>query len=197
MQTVQRFHKLVDRRLAQFGIRRVRHLSVRHQFHVQRTLTRQRQLVFGGLAVNHEARADRLPVGHLRADRISFFAHQKQQPGENACPAQLLSCQNLRRNNPLCVARAAPVNAPFVFGRCDERRHRIHVRGENNLRTIISRPCSQHISARPLDRHLLSFEPASPQLVAKKISHRTFIRSDGFDIDQMASKRKQVHAGKE
>ena len=59
------------------------------------------------------------------------------------------------------------------------------------------RPRSQHVRARTLDRHFASFQPAPPQFVAKKISHRTFIRSDGFDIDQPAGKRKQVHAGKE
>ena len=186
MQPVQRFHQLVDRRLAQFRIRRVRHFSARHQFHVQRALARQRQLVLRRLAVNHEARADRLLVGRLRANRVPLLAHQKQQSDENARPAQLFRRQNLRRDNPLRIARPAPINALVIFGRCDERRHRIHVRGENNLRTFVPRPRRQHVRALALDRHLPGFEPAPPQLVAKEISHRTFIRSNGFDVDQPA-----------
>jgi hypothetical protein len=42
----------------------------------------------------------------------------------------------------------------------------------------------------------MSFEPAPPQLVAQEISHRTFMRSDGFNIDKPTGKRKQVHAAK-
>jgi hypothetical protein len=59
------------------------------------------------------------------------------------------------------------------------------------------RPRRQQIRARPFDRHLQELHPAPLQLLAKEIPHRTFIRSDGFDIDQTAGKGKQVHAGKE
>src|ERR1017187_3958878 len=68
--------------------------------------------------------------------------------------------------------------------------------GEENFRTIMRRPPSQQVRARAFDGHFPSLEPAPPQLVAEKISNRTFIRSNGFDVDQTAGERKQVHAGK-
>jgi hypothetical protein len=108
MQPVQRLDQLVNRGLAQFRIRRVRHLSPRNYFDVQRTLAGQRQLVFGGLAIDHKARADRMLVRRLRANRVALFAHQKQQANENARPAQLLRRRNLGRDNSLGVADPRP-----------------------------------------------------------------------------------------
>ncbi len=61
----------------------------------------------------------------------------------------------------------------------------------------MSRPCGQHIRARTLDRHFSSFKSTPQQLIAKKISNCTFIRSDRFDIDQPSRKGKQFHAAKE
>src|SRR6267378_4040138 len=116
---------------------------------MQRAFTRERQFVFRRLAVNHEARANRLLVGRLRANRVPLLAYQKQQPGENACPAQLLRRQNLCCNNPLRVARSAPVNTSVIFGRCNERRHRIHVGGKNNFRTIMPRPSGSTFARAP------------------------------------------------
>jgi hypothetical protein len=58
------------------------------------------------------------------------------------------------------------------------------------------RPSGQDVRTRTLDQHFSSIHPATPQIVAKEISHRTFIRSDGFDVDQTAGKRKQFHAAK-
>jgi hypothetical protein len=142
----------------------------------------------------------RAPIGCWLAsfapDRIPLLTHQKQQADENARPAQLFRRHNLRRNNPLGIARPAPVNSSGVFRRRDKRRHRIHVRGKNNFRAIMSRPGSQHIGARAVDRHLLSCRSRAAQSSHKKISHRAFIRSDGFDVDQPAGECKQVHAGK-
>jgi len=61
----------------------------------------------------------------------------------------------------------------------------------------MSRPRGQHIRTRPFDWHFSGFEPATPQLVVQKISDGTFIRSDGFDIDQPSGKGEQFHAAKE
>jgi len=71
------------------------------------------------------------------------------------------------------------------------------VSGKNNLWTSMSWPGGQHIRAGALDRHFSGFEAATQQLVVKKISDGTFIRSDGFDIDQASGKGEQVHAAKE
>ena len=57
---LQRVEQLLDRRLAQFGIRRVRHLARGDNFHAQRSLGRQRDAVLGRLAVDEELRAARI-----------------------------------------------------------------------------------------------------------------------------------------
>jgi hypothetical protein len=57
-------------------------------------------------------------------------------------------------------------------------------------------PHRQHVRARTLDWHSMSFGPTPAQFVAKKVSHRTFISSDGFNIDKPTGEGKQVHAGK-
>ena len=81
---LQGVEQLLDRRLAQLGIGRVRHLALGDHFNPQRAFRRQRQLVLRRLAVDEELRAARLLVGDLRSLAVALFADQKQQSNVNA-----------------------------------------------------------------------------------------------------------------
>ena len=94
-------------------------------------------------------------------------------------------------------AAAMAASTPVIFGRRDEWGHRIHMSGKNNFRTSMLRPCGEHVRAQTFDQHSPAFEATPPQFAAEKISHHTFIWSDGFDVDQPAGERKQVHADRE
>ena len=122
-------------------------------------LLAKRQAVLGRFAIDHEARADRMLIRLLRPDRVALLAHQKQQPHENARRAQLLSGDDLGRDDALGIARPATVNPRLIFRRRDERRHGIHVRGENNLRPRMLRPGRQHVVALAFHRHLRESNP--------------------------------------
>ncbi len=102
--SLQGIEQLLDRRLAQLGIGRVRHLSFRHQLNPQCPFRCQRQLVFRGLAIDEELRTTRLPVRNLRSLAIALFTHQEQQPNVDAAVLQLFGSTNLRRDNALGVA---------------------------------------------------------------------------------------------
>ena len=56
---LKRIQQFLDGRFAQLGISRMRHASAGHQFQPQRALGSERQLVFGGFAVDQEFRAAR------------------------------------------------------------------------------------------------------------------------------------------
>jgi hypothetical protein len=69
--------------------------------------------------------------------------------------------------------------------------------GKNNFRTIMPGPCGNHVRSCPLHRHLPGIHSVGPQFGAEKIPSCTFIRSNRFDVDQVACQPKQVHAAKE
>ena len=102
------------------------------------------------------------------------------------------------------VANQEPIGARFMInGEPTENKLALASKGALHVelvdvykRQAVTGPGSQHVGARILDRHFSSFPPAALQFIAQRISHRTFIWSDGFNVDQAAGERKQVHAGK-
>ena len=129
--TIESIKQLFDGRFAQLGIRRVRHLSFGFELDPQRAFGRQRQLVFGGLAVDQELRASWLLVGYLCSLAVALFAHQEQQADMNTDVLQLLSRADLCGNDSLGIARTSTVDS-VSLRRGKERRHNVHVRREHN-----------------------------------------------------------------
>ena len=67
--------------------------------------------------------------------RCCALRRRRKQPGGKAVVAEFFGGANLRRDDSLGVARAAAVDAGFVLGRSEERRHRVHVRREEDCGT--------------------------------------------------------------
>src|SRR5205807_8302916 len=91
----------------------------------------QRDAIVCRLAVDQESRPGTLLVRYPRALAVALLAHQKKKSDFDSFQAQPFRSTNLRGNNALGVTRTATVTVNCVLGRRNERRHRIHVRGEN------------------------------------------------------------------
>ena len=83
----QRVDELVDGRIAQFRIRRVRHLAGGDHLVAQRALGAQRQLVFGGLAIDDVARSARVLGGVDRRPRCCAPRPPRRAGRSRARPA--------------------------------------------------------------------------------------------------------------
>ncbi len=84
----ERVEQFVDGRFAQFGISGVRHLACGCDLVAQRALGAERQLVFGGLAVDEESRSARLLRRAIGAGAVALLADDEQQPKSAAARFQ-------------------------------------------------------------------------------------------------------------
>src|SRR5512146_1809711 len=107
--------QLLDCRLAQLRVGGVRHASIRKKLQPQRALGRLAQPIAGRLTIHQEASSRGMLVGVLGAGAVALFADQEQQPGAMPVAAKLLRGGDLRRDDPLGIARATPVNAAAVL----------------------------------------------------------------------------------
>ena len=56
-------------------------------------------------------------IGDLRAQAVTLFADDEQQPNVNPFPPQSFRGRDLRGDNALGIARPAPINARRIFRR--------------------------------------------------------------------------------
>ena len=150
----QRVEQLVDGRIAQLGISRVRHLAGGDDFIAQRALGAERQLVFGGLAVDDVARAARR-AGPPDTRRRCCAPRPPRTAGRNR--ARRLRAAPRRRDHggddALGVAGAAAPDVVVVLARGEERRHGIHVGGKRDGERLA--PLREHVEAARLHFHAL------------------------------------------
>src|SRR3954447_26269006 len=79
-------------------------------------------------------------VRRLRTHTPKLLIDGKQQSNViHTFIAQMLRRKDLRRDDPLRVARSATVNKFIILTRLDKRRHRIHMRREHDTRRCASR----------------------------------------------------------
>ena len=97
------------------------------------------RLSVGSPLIRTALRARAVIVCRLRAFAAELFVNGEQKPDRHSCRAQTFRCEDLRRDDPFRVARSAPVNVFVVLTRRDERRHRVHVRREDNARRRVCR----------------------------------------------------------
>jgi len=180
----------------------MRHSSLSSDLNPQRSLRSARYAILRRLAI-HQKLAPvirlirRVFIRHSRAQTVALFAHYEQQPNENSLLMQSLGRRNLRRDNSFRIARATSINALRIFRRSDERRNCIQVCGKNDLRIWLLRRCSVNVEALALDRYSPRLITNASKLPIKIVSDRSFITGDGFDVDELASKRDCIHEGRE
>jgi hypothetical protein len=71
-----------------------------------------------------------------------------------------------------------------VLRRFDERRHRIHVRGENDLWRFCR--ARVHVETILFHRDFRGVEPARAQLVEEPVTDGTFVSADRLDVHQLS-----------
>src|SRR5689334_5444796 len=113
----------MDRRIAQLGIGRMRHLARRDDFVSQGALRSQREFVFGWLAVDDVLRPARRLGCLICPSTGSLFADHEQQ-AEVALSGFEQSLYGLdhRCDDALGIARTAPPNMIVVLARNEEGR---------------------------------------------------------------------------
>ena len=125
--------QFVDGGIAQFGIGGVGHLAGGADFVAERALAAERELVFGGLAVDDVARAARRCGGFVGAGAVALLAdHEEQAEAAMAVFQQGFDGFDHAGDDALGVAGAASPDEVVVFAGGEERRHGIDVSGEGD-----------------------------------------------------------------
>src|SRR5579863_3484316 len=174
-EATQRFQEFVNRGFAEFRISRMRHSPRGADFYPQRPFRCRCYLVFRRLAVDQKLATRRLLIRNLRAQAVLFLSHNEEQPNINTFLPQPLRSRYLRGDDPLRIASPAPINPGFIFRRRKERRNRIHVRGEDNLRSRLLRRSRKHIAALAFDWHLAGAIAEAAEFAVNEIPRPTFI----------------------
>ena len=172
----------------------MRHASFGDHFDTQRSLGRDRDPVFGGLAIHQKFASRRVLVCHFRAQAVALLADHKEQSDVNAFLVQPFRGCHLDGDDSLGVAGAASIHARSVFGRWNEWRDRIHVGGENNRGPRLLGEHREHIAARAFDRNFFRLKASPEQFGVKEIAHRAFVAGDGLDVHELAGKGDDIHA---
>jgi hypothetical protein len=104
---------------------------MRRYLHAQRALGGEGYAVVGGFSIDQESRAARVLVGHGSAQRVALLTYDEEHAGRASVGAEPFARSNLRRNDSLGVAGAAPVNIVCVFAARQEGRDRVKVSRED------------------------------------------------------------------
>lgn len=133
----QGVQKLVDGRIAQLGVGRMRGPTLSLQVHAEHALAGSDDFALRGLAVDQEARRrlGRGEVGGERTGAVALFAADEQQAEIGIARGQQFSGgEHLGRDDALGVTRAATVDELVVFATREKRRHGIEVSTEHDPR---------------------------------------------------------------
>src|SRR5262249_41735696 len=104
----------------------------------------------------------------------TLLTHQEEHAHGRTFLAQLLAGANLRRDNAFGVTGAAPVDIVLVFRGRDEWRHRVHMRGENDLRRLLVER-GYNVEALMRHRHLVSGVAQPAELIVELRTHCPFL----------------------
>src|ERR1700679_929235 len=114
----------------------------------------------------------------------------------NSVAAQALGSGNLRCDDSFRVAGTAAVDACGVFGRWNEWRDRIHVRGKNYFRSWLFGQGCIDIETVAFPRHFHHAVTDAGEFSVEIVADGGLITGDGFDVDELAGKRDCVHTKK-
>ena len=181
----QGFQQFVDRRLAQLRIGGVGHPSFGNHIHSERSLGCGCDSVLGRLAVHQKLTARRLLVRDLRPQAVPFLAYQEKKSDVNAFLTQPLGCGDLSGDDSFGIARAAAVNPTGIFGRRNKRRHRIHVRRENDRRRRLLRRSCVHIAAVAFDWKFVCLVSQAAKFGVKNVADGGFVAGDRLNVYQL------------
>ncbi len=187
--------QLVDRRLAELGKRRVRRPSGGLQHHAQDAARRETEpSSVGSPSIRYRQPAAR----GSRFARFGTFAaalladHEQQPDARLAVRPQHVGRCDLRRENPLGVARAAAVDAAALETTRKERRHAVEVRREDDLRRARrrSREDVEAVVVRPAARRRRS--PVSQEAPRQERGRGALAAGGRVDVDQRARQRDEI-----
>src|SRR5688500_10636081 len=107
---LQNIEQLLNRRLTRLGIRGMRRATLSRNDHTDRTFGSCRQTIVSRLTIDQKLALTRgcVFICRLRAYTAQLFINREKQSNiVHVFPAQSLGCRDLRRNNPLGIARSA------------------------------------------------------------------------------------------
>jgi hypothetical protein len=124
-------------------------------------------------------------VRRARAGAALLLVHREEQTDLcDAFAAQSLRRRQLRSDDALRVARAAPVDVFVVFARSDVRRHCVHVRREHDARARAR--CRQYVRAFAFNRLQLDCVARAFQMRREEARQRALVPAQRRDVDQSA-----------
>ncbi len=194
----QGLHQLVHGAVAQLRVSGMGHGAVGADFRPQRSFGGQRQAVVGGLAVDEEAAALGVQIGHPRSRRIALLTHHEQQRGRHPGLAQPLGGGHLRGDNPLGVAGPPSIEEEIVLAAGDKRRHGIHVRGKHHIRPLaiagIQVEAWTAVAALRRLRNRRPFHGKAPlaQKGVEILPYRSLVIGERFNVYQAARQVKRI-----
>ena len=185
---------LLNRRTPALRVGRVRRAPLGRKAQAQRAFRAGGEAVVGRLAVDEvfAARGQRVPVRGARAEAARLLVNGEEQAdlGE-AFGAQALGGCDLRGDDALRVARAAPAYVRLVFFRRDEGRHRVHVGREHDARRRARG--RQDVGSPRLDLLQFYFVAESFQVRREEAPDLLLLAGDGGDVNEAARQLEKVH----
>src|ERR1041384_656749 len=132
-------------------------------------------------------------VCRLRTMTTELFVNREEQSNAiHTITAQTFRCQDLRRDDPLCITRSTAIDEFIVLTRREERRHRIHVRREHNASRRFS--SGKHIEPIRTDLLFLNTILKTFEILRKILAHRQLFTSNRRNINQLPRQFKNTHS---
>ena len=158
-------------------------------FVAQNALGRESQLIFGGLAIDQEARTARIARGCKCSGAVAFFTDDEEQ-AEIFCARseQLFGGADHGGNDAFGVGGAAAPDAIVVFARRKEGRHGVQMRGERDER---GSPVREDVETMRLDGAAFDLAAGAGGEVRENLEDEGadgfFVIRDGLDVHKRAS----------
>ncbi len=190
----QRVEQFLNGGFAEFGISGVGHAAVGDDLKAERAFGAESELIFGGLAINEVLAAARSVGGMNSAGAVAFFADDEEETEiAFAGGEEFLRGEQHGGDDAFSVTCTTTPDLSSVFARRDEGRDGIHVSGERDDGRA---EADEDVIAAGFDGDAFDFAVETlgevAKVIEKKLADGALIGSDRFDIDESASKLKDV-----
>jgi hypothetical protein len=164
--------------------------AVRRQAEAEDAPRGEGEAIVGRLPVDQKHGPRRRGIRDRRPLAAPLFADHEQQPDAPlAVGPQALRRRDLRREDALGVARAAPMQRPVAHVARKERRHAVEVRGQHDGGSIETR---EHVESSVRDRLALHLVAETLQPRGQPFARRLLPAGRGVDVDELPGERDGV-----
>jgi len=174
--------------MAEMRISGVGQLTVRDEFIAEGAFGAKSKMIFGGFAINKEARATGRRGGGHGTDAAALFTDDEEER-EIACATseKRFGGGDHGGDDPLGVAGAAAVDVRRVFAGGEERRNGVHVGGESDVG--IAKGEAEIVAARlgglAIETRVV-LRRERREVREEVVRHRLFLACGGVDVHQRA-----------